>query len=195
MGSPSQKQPLYPLPHYRQRWKGIRLTAFGVVQSTHLIDAGVRDVVFLEKGIRTPCMTICSPPASPQDHSLAHPTRSTPTRPLHRSPRPHALCQAVTESDARVGPGRRAQRWPQALGAVPLCCPQLPDQHQHRASPAPAPAPAPCQPSASPRDTAWGPLPALGLWEGAAAGQVLSQRGLCYRCRLLGTPPCYTARC
>lgn len=33
------------------------------VQGTHLIDAGVWDVVFLEKGTKTPSMTICSPPA------------------------------------------------------------------------------------------------------------------------------------
>lgn len=35
------------------------------VQGTHLIDAGVWDVVFLEKGTKTPSMTICSPPAVP----------------------------------------------------------------------------------------------------------------------------------
>lgn len=29
------------------------------VQGTHLIDAGVGDVVFLEKGTRTPSVTIC----------------------------------------------------------------------------------------------------------------------------------------
>lgn len=31
-----------------------------VLQSTHLIDAGVRDVVFLEKGITRPPMSVCS---------------------------------------------------------------------------------------------------------------------------------------
>lgn len=31
-----------------------------VFHSTHLIDAGVRDVVFLEKGITTPPMRVCS---------------------------------------------------------------------------------------------------------------------------------------
>lgn len=34
------------------------------VQGTHLIDAGVRDVVFLEKGTKTSSMTICSPQLS-----------------------------------------------------------------------------------------------------------------------------------
>lgn len=35
------------------------------VQGTHLIDAGVWDVVFLEKGTKTPSITIYSPPVVP----------------------------------------------------------------------------------------------------------------------------------
>lgn len=67
-------------------------------QGTHLIDAGVRDVVFLEKGTKTPCVTMCSPPATPYDCSRAHPARAPPFP-------PHALHehQAVTGTDAPLG--------------------------------------------------------------------------------------------
>lgn len=67
-------------------------------QGTHLIDAGVRDVVFLEKGTKTPRVTMCSPPATPYDCSCAHPARAP-------SFLPHALHehQAVTGTDAPIG--------------------------------------------------------------------------------------------
>lgn len=65
------EQGLHQLPFISASGKAL------LVQGTHLIDAGVRDVVFLEKGTKTPRVTVRSPPATPYDCSRAHPARGT----------------------------------------------------------------------------------------------------------------------
>jgi len=109
--SSSRKQDLCQRPRDRDFWKSPRWKAFRVAQGTHLIDAGVRDVVFLEKGMKTPRMTVCSPPGVPRDRSLAHPARGAP---------PAARCTGPSGPRApHRAPGQNGERcWRRAMAAT-----------------------------------------------------------------------------
>lgn len=86
-----------------------------VVQGTHLIDTGVRDVVFLEKGIKTRRVTICSPPAVPQNHSPAPPSPGSCAAPEHPAPSARRWRRAMLTS-----PGNGATALPGDTAPGPL---------------------------------------------------------------------------
>lgn len=146
----SQKQDLHRFP-LSAFWEGIRQKAFRAAQGTHLVDAGVRDVVFLEKRNRNTAYDHLFPTSCPlKPQPCTSNPGSAPSRPLRRSlpssrPAPSARrrrgAMRVSGEDAVRGDGRKPrERCHRAtLGHGPGTPPRSGSAGKHRSRTSPLP--------------------------------------------------------